>query len=201
MAGALIGQTIYVAGGLAKPTATEALPTFWAIDLSDREPRWRELPAWPGPARIFPVAGAAKHAFYLFSGAKLKAGADGKPEREFLRDAYQYEPAKGWQRLADLPRPAVAAASPAPLIDASRFLIVSGDDGLNIHFEPLQNHPGCPRDCLAYDAAHDAWSNLGEAPFSRATVPMAEWQGAFVIPNGEVRPRLRTHDVWSLKVE
>jgi N-acetylneuraminic acid mutarotase len=201
MAGAVVGRTIYVAGGIPSPSATEALHTFWALDLADPAPKWRQLPPWPGSARIFPVAGADQTAFYLFSGAKLKAGPDGKPERDFLRDAYKYEPAHGWKRLADLPRSAVAAPSPAPLLDASRFFIISGDDGLNIHFEPLINHPGFPHETLAYDAAHDVWSAVGEAPFSRATVPVAHWGNAFIIPNGEVRPRLRTPEVWSLKVE
>jgi N-acetylneuraminic acid mutarotase len=198
--GALIGRTIYVAGGIAAPTATTALKTFWALDLAEAEPRWRELEPWPGPERMLAVAGALDGSFFLFSGAKLRAGADGKPAREFLRDAYRFTPGKGWKRLADLPRAAVAAPSPAPADGPSRLLVFSGDDGLNVTFQPVGKHPGFPRDTLAYEVPTDTWSVLDGLPFSRATAPVVSWRGCVVIPNGEVRPRVRTPEVWSLQV-
>ena len=145
------------------------------------------------------VAGVLDGSFYLFSGAKLTAGADGKPVREFLRDAYRFTPGQGWKRIADLPRAAVAAPSPAPSI-GSRLLIVTGDDGLNVTFQPVEKHPGFPRNALSYDAAADAWSVLDTVPISRATVPTVLWHDRVVIPNGEVRPRVRTPEVWSLRL-
>lgn len=198
MCGALVGRTIYVAGGIETPTSTEALRTFWALDLDAKEPRWQELEPWPGPGRIFGVAAALHGSFYLMSGASLKAGPDGKPERTFLRDAYRFTPGKGWAKLVDLPRPAVAAPSPAPVKDG-RILVITGDDGLNVTFEPLEKHPGFPRDTLVFDPREGSWSTIPHAPFSRATVPVTEWQGKFVIPNGEVRPRVRTAEVWALE--
>lgn len=194
MCGALVGQTVYVAGGIEMPTATAAMHTFWALDLDAAKPHWRELEPWPGPARMLAVAAAMDGAFYLMSGTALSAGADGKPVREYLRDAYRFTPGTGWERLADLPRPAVAAASPAPVKDG-RIFIVSGDDGANVTFQPIEKHPGFPRDTLVLDGK--TWSTAS-APFSRATVPVVEWHGRFVFPNGEVRPRVRTPEVWVL---
>ncbi|MEI9893289.1 MAG: hypothetical protein WDN28_05140 [Chthoniobacter sp.] len=78
--GALVGRTIYMAGGIETPLATTALHSFWALDLDAPEPLWHELAPWPGPERMLAVAGALEGAFYLFSGAKLTAGDDGKPE-------------------------------------------------------------------------------------------------------------------------
>ena len=135
----------------------------------------------------------------IFSGAKLTPGADGKPVREFLRDAYRFTPGTGWARLADMPRAAVAAPTPALSAGISRVLIVSGDDGTKVDFQPVREHPGFPRDVIAYDAERDAWSQAGEVPFSRATVPVVRWLGRDVIPNGEVRPRVRTPEVWATK--
>jgi N-acetylneuraminic acid mutarotase len=198
--GALVGKTIYIAGGIEKPDATEALKTFWKLDLAAREPRWDALDPWPGPERMLAVAGVLGDSFCIFSGAKLKAGADGKAVREFLRDAYRFTPGKGWTRLADMPRAAVAAPSPALAMN-SRLLILTGDDGTRVDFSPVRDHPGFPRDVLAYDAERDAWSRAGEVPFSRATVPAVEWRGQFVIPNGEVRPRVRTPEVWALQMK
>lgn len=196
--GAVIGNTVYIAGGIETPTATKALHTFWALDLTKQDAPWQELEPWPGPERMLAVAAVHDGSFYLMSGASLKAGPDGKPERTFLRDAYRFTPGKGWAKLVDLPRPAVAAPSPAPVKDG-RILVITGDDGLNVTFEPLEKHPGFPRDTLVFDPREGVWSTLPNAPFSRATVPVTEWQGQFVIPSGEVRPRVRTPEVWTLR--
>jgi N-acetylneuraminic acid mutarotase len=198
--GALLGRTIYVAGGVETPSSTTALKSFWGLNLDETTPRWRELESWPGPERMFAVAGVQAGSFFLFSGARLSAGPDGKQVREFLRDAYRFTPDQGWKKIADLPRPAVAAPSPAVPLGASALLVCTGDDGTKVTFEPLQEHPGFPRDVLAYDADADRWTLAGEVPFSRATVPLVKWRDVFVIPNGEVRPRVRTPEVWSLRV-
>lgn len=197
LCGAVVGRTIYVAGGIETPTAVAAMKTFWALDLSETKPQWRELDPWPGPARMLAVAGVGDGSFFLFSGTGLHADAAGKPARDVLRDAYRYTPGQGWRRLADLPRAAVAAPSPALGLDPAHLLIVSGDDGTHMTFQPVKEHPGFPRDALAYDLRADTWTTLGEIPISRATVPTVEWQGRFVIPNGEARPRVRTPEVWA----
>ncbi len=193
--GALVGRTIYIAGGIETPTSTTALHTFWSPDLDATEQRWREPPAWPGPGRMLAVAGAATDAFYLFSGVSLTAGPDGKAQRSYLRDAYRYTRSRGWETLADLPRAAVAAPSPASNIQG-KLHIFSGDDGANVTFTPVIDHPGFPRNTLIHDPKHDAWSIQKGLPFSRATVPAVEWRSQIIIPNGEVRPRLRTPEVW-----
>lgn len=193
--GALVGRTIYIAGGIETPASTTALATFWALDLDAAAPRWTELPPCPGEPRMLAGAGAHGGAFYLFSGAKLHAGADGKPAREYLRDAWRFTPTKGWERLADLPRAAVAAPSPALALDGV-LLVLTGDDGANVTFQPVKNHPGFPRTTLAYEVRANRWSETGELPFSRATAPIVEWRGGWVLPNGEVRPRVRTAEVW-----
>lgn len=194
--GALVGRMLYIAGGIETPTSTTAMHTFWSLDLDAREQGWRELDPWPGAGRMLAVAGALGDAFYLFSGASLTAGADGKPVRSYLRDAYCYRPGEGWKRLAEMPRAAVAAPTPA-LATKAQLFVFSGDDGANVTFQPVINHPGFPRTTLAYDSIKDAWSETGSVPFSRATAPTVRWGSRFVIPNGEVRPRLRTPEVWS----
>ncbi|MEO6740935.1 MAG: galactose oxidase [Chthoniobacteraceae bacterium] len=195
--GALAGKVIYVAGGIETSDATTAMKTFWKLDLAAAEPRWEALEPWLGPERMLAVAGAVGNSFFIFSGARLSAGADGKPVREFLRDAHRFTPGKGWARIADLPRAAVAAPSPALQGGGMRLLILSGDDGTKVNFTPVREHPGFPRDVLEYDPERDVWSRAGEVPFSRATVPTVRWLGRDVIPNGEARPRVRTPEVWA----
>ncbi len=197
--GALVGNTFYIAGGTEKPDSTNTLHTFWALNLSAAKPQWEELPPWPGPSRMLAVAGTSGADFFLFSGVELSGDATSKPVRRYLNDAYRFTPGKGWKRLADLPRATVAAPSPAISRDG-RILIVSGDDGALANFELKSVHPGFPKDMLAYDPQTDQWSRLGDSPLSRATVPVVEWNGQAVIPNGEARPGRRTPEVWGLKL-
>lgn len=194
--GALLGNTIYVAGGIETPTATTALKTFWALDLNNLKAGWHELETWPGPARMLATAGVQDGSFFLFSGAGLKADADGKPAREWLRDAYRYTPRKGWKRIADLPRVSVAAPSPAPAIGKAQLLVMGGDDGAQLNATPAE-HKGFPRDVLAYNLQQDKWTVAGQLPFSKVTVPVAEWHGKFIVISGEQKPGIRSPEVWS----
>ncbi len=197
LSGAMMRNRIYVAGGIERPDATTALKEAWVLDYAKSDATWQAIEPCPGPARMLAVAAADGEAFYYLSGASLSAGADGKAVRTFLRDAWRYVEGRGWERLPDLPRSATAAPSPAPVIDG-KILVVTGDDGRNVTFEPLEKHPGFPRDTLVFDVAAKSWSTVPSVPFSRATVPVTEWLGGFVIPNGEVRPRVRTNEVWRI---
>ena len=199
--GALVGSVLYVSGGIDRPLATSCSNALWALDLAAPTPRWEQPPTCPGSERMLAVAGSAGGSLYLFSGTRLSPGADVKPVREYLRDAWRYTPGQGWRRLADLPRAAVAAPSPAPLVPGGKLLVISGDDGTKVSFKPETEHPGFPRQVLAYDIKADHWSGLGDGPLSRATVPTVDWGPRVVIPNGESRPGYRTPEVWAFDVE
>jgi N-acetylneuraminic acid mutarotase len=198
--GALMGNVFYLAGGTETPDATNALKKFWSLDLDDTKPKWRGLEPWPGPARMLAVAGACNGDFYLCSGVELTGDATGKPVRRYLTDAYRFTPGKGWKRITDLPRAAVAAPSPA-INYQNQLLIVSGDDGKLVNFEPKSAHPGFPKNVLSYDPLADTWTNLGDSPLSRATAPVVLWQNMGVILNGEARPGYRTPEVWGLELK
>jgi N-acetylneuraminate epimerase len=198
-AGARVGSTIYVAGGSDQPGEQSALSQCYALDLARRNPTWSEVEPCPGKPRILPVAAALRGSFYLVGGAALER-TNGRVTRVYLRDAWRYHPGKGWQRLPDLPKPCVAGPTPAPSLNDS-FLLLGGDDGSRVGFQPLDQHPGFPRTILAYDANAETWRDLGEVPVSRVAVPTAFWHDRFVIPSGEERPGVRSPQVWSLTVE
>lgn len=197
-AGALVGKTIYVAGGLDKPDATKAQSAFFAIDIDQLSAGWRELPTWPGAERMLATAGSYGGAFYLFSGAKLVADAQGKTSREWLKDAYRYTPEGGWKKLADLPRVSVAAPSPAPEA-GGKLLVIGGDDGAQVSVAPT-DHKGFPRGVQAYDPVSNTWTPVGEVPFSLVTTTLTMWRGQVVVPGGEQRPGIRSTEAWAAKI-
>ncbi len=196
--GALLGRTIYLAGGTETPTATAPLKTFWALDLDATPRRWQTLEPWPGPARMLAVAAAHDEAIYIMSGTELTDDAEGKPVRRYLKDAYRYRPETGWQRIADLPRPAVAAPSPAFVLGDQALVVLGGDDGTKVGYQPLDQHPGFPRSRLVYNLRNDAWQTINDLPAAPVTTTVVPWQAGWVIPSGEIRPGVRTPAVWSL---
>ncbi|HJN17442.1 MAG TPA: hypothetical protein QGH10_18195, partial [Armatimonadota bacterium] len=191
---ALIDRTVYVAGGQETPTSTEAMANFWSVNVLTANREWQILDPWPGPARILPVAASCGGSFYLFSGCELYPDDEGKAARRYLSDAYRYTPGEGWEKLADMPRPAVAAPTPAPVIDGRYILLLGGDDGANAGrtWELKDKHPGFPRDILAYDTVADAWLTMGELPKSLVTTPTIPMPYGFIIPGGEDRPGHRS---------
>ncbi len=186
---------IYIAGGIESPAATSAMNTFWSLDLKQPGAAWQDLPPCPGKPRILGCMAALDGVVHLFSGAALHADKDGKPEREWLSDAWAYEKTTGWKKLPDMPRVAVAAPSPAPVV-GSKICVLGGDDGANVNFMPKEKHPGFPRSILVFDVKTQAWSQAGEVPFSLVTTNAVPWNGQIVIPGGEARPGVRSPQVW-----
>jgi N-acetylneuraminic acid mutarotase len=195
-AGALVGTRILVCGGSAEPGEQSALNRLWTLNLSRLSAGWRELEPLPADPRFLSIATSDAEDFILFGGVGL-ALREGKPARVYLRDAWGYRLGAGWRRLADLPHPLAAVPSPAPVV-GGEILLMPGDDGSRFGFQPAENHPGFPRRMLAYNLQRNSWRDAAEAPFAHVTTPCVEWRGRFVVPSGEIRPGVRSPEVWSL---
>ena len=191
--GALVGRTVYVAGGRASPEAPETLKNFWAIDLAQPVDKrhWRRLQPWPGRPRMLAVAGAQAGAFFLFSGIELVAGASGSVNRDYLRSSYSYKPQRGWCRTADVPRSVAAAASPAPSLGQTHLAIIGGADGT--HITSQGEHTGFCREVLAYETITDTWTATGEIALPDGTLSAVStvavpWGENFILPSSEACP-------------
>lgn len=202
--GALVDQTVYIAGGLKTPDDKETSSVFLSLNLADISSGWRSLPAWPGPSRMLSVAAAANHSFFLFSGAQLVNG-----QRLYLKDAYRYQPGRGWSQLAEMPHATVAAPSPGWVGNSRAIYLFGGDDGqLAARSSELrERHPGFSSDILSYSPDQDSWSIAAPIPtriekdavavpnnsvWAPVTTGMAVWNNQLVFPGGEVRPGTRT---------
>ncbi len=217
MSGANLGSTLYVLGGQHDMKPGAATRAFWSLDLAKRgragEFKWEELPAWPGPARVVPVASAIGSRVYLFSGREPQAGR----LANILGDAFAYDPGtRSWRKLAAPPRAMMAATA---AVVGDEIWVLGGDDGavftrlesLDLEIAAqrarnasadtlvsekrriLETHAGFARDVLAYHPGRDAWRVAAQSPEPLAVTTMAvPWAGAVVLPSGEVRPGVRT---------
>jgi len=197
--GAALDGSVYVAGGSISPTATSTRKDFLRLDMKQIEKGWQELPSWPGAPRMLATAAVLDGSLFVVGGTDLHPDAKGAPERTYLKDGYRFTPGKGWRRIADMPNPVVAAPSPAPVFQDRRFLVIGGDDGSLVNFEPRSKHPGFPKRVLCYDARTDRWTVDSNAPVSRATLASAAWQGGHALISGEARPGVRSPEVWTVR--
>ena len=194
-AGALVGRTVYVSGGLAAPAAAQAESAFFSLDLDDVAAGWQALAPCPGPERFLATGGGQAGAFYLFGGAQLVAGENGAPTRNWLRDAWRYTPGTGWERIADLPHPLVGTPGPAPAAGPTHLFLIGGDDGALAERSPV-GHPGFPRKLWVYHTITDTWTERGELPFSLVTTTATTWGDRLIVAGGEQRPGVRSTAVW-----
>ncbi len=214
--GALLGDRVYLAGGLSSPGASKPLHTFWSLDLGrpEKEMKWEVLPPWPGPPRFLSAAGAQDGSFFLFGGCDLVPGEKGGTRRKYLEDGYRYTPGRGWERIADLPHPLAAAPTPAPALGSSHLALLGGDDGSrsSLGLTLKNRHPGFSREILLYHTVTDTWVRASSIPaelpgpspgkavkvFPPVTTPALWWKGRIVLPNGEIRPGVRTPRILAL---
>lgn len=195
--GALVGDWLYVMGGQETPQSTEALRATWRINLGADAPRWESVPKLPGPGRIFATAASLGGRFWVLGGAELFKDSDDKPSRRYLTDAYAFDPDNGWSRIANLPSPVTAAPSPAPT-DERGFYLLGGDDGTQVGVDATK-HRGFSKRILRFDVEEGAWHDAGELPEPRVTVPCVIWNDRWVIPSGEIRPGMRSPQVWNFE--
>jgi N-acetylneuraminic acid mutarotase len=193
--GALVGDVLYIAGGTAKPDSMKTRKSFWKIDLAVAEPKWEELVPCPRTGRMLAAAAGFDGAFWLAGGVDLVPGKDGKAKRRYLTDAYRYDDRQGWTRIADLPHSVVAPPSPA-VVDSTSFYLLGGDDGSQVDVDPAK-HRGFSKTILRYEPGVNKWTEVGEVLAPRVTAPCVSWNESWVVPSGEMRPGIRSPDVWS----
>jgi SSS family solute:Na+ symporter len=205
---ALVGDAIVCVGGQAGLGLDSAVDDCFRLAVGGGA--WERLPPMPGGPRSMPIVVsqtvAGEERLFVFGGRRQRPGTSGAAGIEPLADAAEFsprrhaaDPATGWRRL----RPAAAAlmaGAAMPLRDGM-IAILAGDDGARIPLEAadpesVRTHPGFPKKARGYDPATDAWLDLGPIPANQVTTPAAAWAGGVVIASGEIRPRVRTRDVW-----
>ncbi len=197
-----IGEVVYVAGGQSGLELGSAMNQLWSLDLSlQADPAqfvWRVLPALPAQPRAFNIT-AHQHngdqdCVYIIGG---RYQADG--ETHFLNDVWEFNPrTQLWLRRADAPRN-ISAGTGIGFGD-HHILVLGGDDGsLFTKTEQLKDeHPGFHKDAFGFNAKTNIWAAAGNLPQNHVTTTAVHWKDRIIIASGEVRPRVRTPNVWSI---
>jgi N-acetylneuraminic acid mutarotase len=196
-AGVLADDVVYLAGGLASPGSIEALGTFLALDLRKPAAGWQELQGWPGPGRFQAVAAAARGTVYVLSGLRYAPRAADAACQVYLADAYRRDPRGGWVRLPDLPYPAAAATTPAPVGPDGTVVVIGGVDGALVGTRP-QDFGHVPQRIQAYAPTEQAWRQAGHAPVGRVCVSATQWHGEWILASGERSSGIRSPEVWAM---
>ncbi|MBN1818403.1 MAG: sodium/solute symporter [Sedimentisphaerales bacterium] len=214
-AAARIGNVIYLAGGTDTQALETAMSNFWSLDMTGlddtSELQWKVLPPWPGPSRAFNLTAAqhngAEYCVYVVSGRRMRDGHGGI---EFLTDVCEFSPGRHqsgktdpWRKRTDLPRSVMAGT--AMDVGQSHIFVISGDDGsLWGRAEELKDsHPGFPKPIWAYHTITDTWIQAGSMPSNQVTTNAVRWgadsvNSPIIIACGEIRPRVRTPNIWSI---
>lgn len=198
MTGALVGRAVHILGGIETPDAAKATSGHWSLDLDQPAAGWKTLAPLPADGRILATSAGIDGAFVIAGGCALAPDDAGKPKRTYLRETWSFSNDQ-WTRLADMPRAAVAAATPAPVRDGMMF-VVSGDDGLQVNLPSPADHRGFTREILGFNPQKNEWTRTGALEGAApVTLPAVPWRDEFILFNGEVKPGVRTPAVTRFK--
>jgi cyclically-permuted mutarotase family protein len=194
MAGALVDQKIYLAGGYrdGKPANS-----FLCLDLANRGKdtfEWVVLEDFPGPARLQAIAvgqnAAEEKHFYLFSGSSYSQDGRGP---HVLTDGLEYTPKTGtWTRIPDI-KPGGKDA-----------LSLRGGSGLAVGVQHILFTGGVEpggykfnRQVVAYHTITRTWTSIQDHQYpGPAGAPMVEWDNGFAVVGGEIKPGIRSPEVY-----
>ncbi len=200
-----LGDFIYLAGGQMGAGLETASSSFLRLDWSKRgdasEFVWEFVDDLPGPPRAFHSlavqSNGRREVIFLIGGRHLDAGGEVK----FLSDLHEFDPLNPeapWTQKAKLPTP-LAAGTVAPLGQSHLATLAGADGTLFAQSDELKDrHPGFPEQSYLYHTITDTWIEGGALPQNQVTTEViASGENLYLI-SGEIRPRVRTPEVWSL---
>lgn len=182
-AGALVGNKIYLAGGVRDISDERASHSFLMLDLDNPSAGWKELSPWPGAPLGFAVAAGTDKKFYLFGGRDF---APGKPI-DVHSEGYCYDTDSGtWSQL---PGEFQFMAGTARAIGTDIWFF----GGVHAIIPGSLDHPGFSNEVCRYDTASGKLQCVATSPcpitVTTVAVPMSD---GVIIASGEVKPGIRT---------
>lgn len=212
---------IYVAGGqtsLQTPESTTSAFLQASFDGSKNLLKWHQgvvttdgegneyedvMPAEPRIlATVATQFNGEKDSVYVIGGRQEL----GNNQFVFFSDTWAYNPTKkSWKRCADAPVPLMAAS--AVSVGMAHIFILNGAQGdlltqlINGELTQ-QEHPGFHKEGFAYYTITDQWMSTPATAANQVTTPIVRWGESKTAPiyiiSGEIKPQVRTSDVWKI---
>jgi hypothetical protein len=155
------------------------------------------------------MVAAVADCLFVIGGRRQQPGTTDLAGVEPLADCHEFspqrfvqDPATAWRRRADLPAPLMAGTAAA--FGPNELVVLAAADGelleqLAADPEFAKRHPGFPKRAWAYDTGADRWTSAGATPACPVTTPAVAFDGGVVLASGELRPRVRTREVWHVR--
>lgn len=221
-----IDDVVYAVGGDEQNNSSDS---FFSLDLKDKNLHWNRFPDLPialaNATAIAQNGPTGKEIFIIGGRSKNVSGISDLHNTTFAFDLEKQE----WKKCADISNGKettnLSAAAGVALSD-DEILITGFDNGKTFHriesliskiakaktpeekkksTEEKNNlsihHKGFDKSLLLYDTNSDAWTKIGELPFpAHVTTTDIKWGNKIIVSNGEIRPGVRTSEVWIGKV-
>lgn len=220
---AAIGNVVYVAGG---DEAAYSSDRFVCIDIAERNPSWKTLPAVPKPLANASLVAVEKKLYLIGGRTKTSKGIS-----NLHSEVYYFNVANNkWHKAAGIfdgnnhtPFTATAAFN----IDDKFILLAGGDKGDVFHHietyfyemanatsdnqkeqllaeknELVMHHQGFSTDVLLYDIENNKWSKFPGMPYAaQVTTCAVKWNNDLFICSGEIRPGVRSPKIIRIQLE
>lgn len=185
MAGAMVDNKIYIAGGQESMIQEKSTNHFFVLDTDNPDTGWSELPSWPGASRGYAVCIAQDGKIYLFSGRSY-----GPNEETVMHtDGFRYDPAENiWTKLpGHFP---VMAATAIPFEDDK--ILFFGGVGEILPTDPA--HPGFSNIVRIYDTNTNILDSLTTCPYPIPVTTQVVMYNkeTFYLCSGEIKPGIRS---------
>ncbi len=223
---AAVGRVIYVVGGI---TGGRAISSFYAANTADSSLTWEKLPDIPvalSHAVVLSQRDEHEPCIYVLGG-RNKTGVLTEFFSAIWKYA---PAEKKWSRVGDITNSnggkITLAAGTGAAYGKNKILIFGGDTGelfnktedfihrisiekdgqrkreliqqKNAH---LSSHPGFCRDIFQFNTITGKCSDVGRMPYAAQVTTTAVRRGnEYIIPDGEIKPGVRTPEVTCVKV-
>ena len=218
---AAIGSVIYVAGGTG---SSGNLSSFYCVDLSSPEAEWRELPDLPKPVSNAVVVAqwdGTENCIYVLGGrdktGELTTFYSSVWKYSPLRNKWQIDGMISDDGVNSI----TLAAGTGAAVGKNHIILLGGDNGLLYNkteefinatseaetqeqkqqiidqkIKHLESHPGFSKQVLLYNTLTGECLEIDKLPFpAQVTTLAAKYGNKIYVPNGEIRPGVRTPKV------
>ena len=211
LAGTVYKNTLYVSGGNVDGNASNS---FFALETG-KDNSWKKLPDMPGAPRVQPVCAAADECIYIWGGF---APATENSEATVHCDGLRYDIATAkWEKIGNITdKGEIVTLSGGTAIAIDNYTIIA-EGGVNkeifldaisgkyelVNKEDYMHKPSewykFNRGLLMYNTRGNRWQTVGnDTVYARAGAQLARQGGIIYQIGGELKPGIRTPDIYRI---